>query len=239
MMSKQVPEHVAIIMDGNGRWAKQKHLSRSKGHTEGVKRAEDIIDAADAMGVKFLTLFTFSTENWKRPESEVSILMNIVNAVLKKKLNKLKKRNMIFNIIGRKDRIPEPVLTSINTVIEETKNNQGLVVNLAFNYGSRLEIVDAVKKIFEEIERGQLKANEIDENTISNFLYTKDIPDPDLLIRTSGERRISNFLLWQLSYSEFYFTDVFWPDFGAEEFQRAISDYQNRDRRYGEVISKA
>ncbi len=238
-MSDILPKHVAIIMDGNGRWAQKRQLSRSQGHIEGVKRVDDIIDTVDAMGIKVLTLFTFSTENWKRPGSEVSMLMNIIDAVLKKKLNKLKKRNMVFNIIGRKERIPEPVITSINRVIKETQYNTGLVVNLAFNYGSRLEIIDAVKEIASQVQLGKLQLEDIDEELFSRFLYTKNLPDPDLLIRTSGEARISNFLLWQLSYSELYFTDVLWPDFDSKEFEKAILDYQQRDRRFGKVDSKA
>lgn len=237
-MDKKMPKHIAIIMDGNGRWAQKRNLSRSQGHIAGVKRVDQIIDAADAMGVKVLTLFTFSTENWKRPGTEVSMLMNIIDAVLKKKLNKLKKRNMVFNIIGRKERIPEPVITSINKVIEETKNNTGLVVNLAFNYGSRVEIVDAVKAIVEDVKSGKIDTPDISEELFGHYLYTKNLPDPDLLIRTSGEARISNFLLWQLSYSEFYFTDVLWPDFDDNEFEKAIQDYQDRDRRFGKVTSQ-
>ncbi len=237
MTNERIPVHVAIIMDGNGRWAEKRRLSRSKGHIAGVKKAEAIIDAANAVGIKVLTLFTFSSENWNRPVSEVSMLMNIVDAVLRKKLNKLKKRNMVFNIIGRKDRIPEPVLTSINTVIKETQNNTGMVVNLAFNYGSRVEIIDAVKGIANEVKLNNLNIDDIDDVLFSNHLYTKDLPDPDLLIRTSGERRISNFLLWQLSYSEIYFTDVLWPDFGVEEFEKAMLDYQQRDRRFGKIVS--
>jgi undecaprenyl diphosphate synthase len=237
-MNKRIPKHVAIIMDGNGRWARKRQLSRSQGHIEGVKRAEDIIDIVDHMGIKVLTLFTFSTENWNRPETEVSMLMNIIDTVLKKKLNKLKKRDMVFNIIGRKDRIPEPVITSINTVIEQTKNNSGMVVNLAFNYGARLEIIDAIKGIVGDVQTGRITPEQINEELFASYLYTKNLPDPDLLIRTSGEHRISNFLLWQLSYAEFYFTDVLWPDFDKEQFEQAIQTYQHRNRRFGGINSK-
>lgn len=232
---EDIPQHVAIIMDGNGRWAKQKNFSRTQGHAEGVKRVEEIIAAAQMMGINVLTLFTFSTENWRRPESEVNILMKMVTNVLKEKIRKLKESNVRFHVIGRKTGIPKAVSETLAMATNETKNNTGLIVNLAFNYGARLEIVDAVKNIAGRVKRGELAVDQIDEATVSRALYTKDIPDPDLLIRTSGEMRISNFLLWQVSYAELYFTDKFWPDFDAKEFRKAIKDYQGRDRRYGKL----
>jgi undecaprenyl diphosphate synthase len=235
---KRIPRHIAIIMDGNGRWAEGQSLPRAKGHIEGVRRVEEIIDTARKLGVKIVTLFTFSTENWNRPENEVSMIMNILSAVLEKKIQKLKKDNIQLRMIGRADRIPQPLLRTINEVIEMTKENVGLIVNLAFNYGSRIEIVDAVKKISQSVQKGELSIDEIDEQTVSSALYTKGLPDPDLLIRTSGEQRISNFLLWQLSYAEFYFTDKLWPDFDTKELKRAIRDYQGRERRYGALIAK-
>ena len=234
----KVPRHVAIIMDGNGRWAESQSLPRAKGHIEGVRRVEEIIDVAQEIGIEVVTLFTFSTENWDRPEHEVSLIMNILTAVLDKKLQKLKNDNIQLRMIGQKERIPKTLFETIATVIDETKNNTGLIVNLAFNYGARVEIIDAVKSIAKSVQTGQLNIEDICEDTISQSLYTNGLPDPDLLIRTSGERRISNFLLWQLSYAEFYFTEKFWPDFGANEFKGAILDYQKRERRYGKLVTE-
>ncbi len=222
-------------MDGNGRWAKHHHLTRTHGHAEGIKRVEEIVAAAQKIGVKVLTLFTFSTENWRRPESEISVLMNMLTNVLQQKIKNLKENNIKFQVIGREENVPRTVLKIFQMAISETKNNTGLTVNLAFNYGSRQEIIDAVKEIASSVERKSLSVADIDEKTMARFLYTKDLPDPDLLIRTSGEQRISNFLLWQLSYSELYFTDKFWPDFTKEEFEKAIADYQRRERRYGDL----
>ncbi|OGX35963.1 MAG: di-trans,poly-cis-decaprenylcistransferase [Omnitrophica WOR_2 bacterium RIFCSPHIGHO2_02_FULL_52_10] len=235
---KRIPRHIAIIMDGNGRWAEGQSLPRAKGHIEGVRRVEEIIDTARKLGVKIVTLFTFSTENWNRPESEVSMIMSILSAVLEKKIQKLKQDNIQLRMIGRTDRIPQPLLKTINDVIRMTRENTGLIVNLAFNYGSRLEIVDAVQKISKSVQRGELAVEDINEQTVSDALYTKGLPDPDLLIRTSGEQRISNFLLWQLSYAEFYFTDKLWPDFDAKELKKAITEYQSRERRFGALITK-
>ncbi len=229
----KIPQHVAIIMDGNGRWAKERKSPRTSGHLEGVKRVEDVVNAAQALGVKVLTLFTFSSENWLRPKDEVSFLMNMIDGVVKKKLDRINKLNIRFQILGRKERIPEPVLTTIKNGIEKTKGNNGMVLNLAFNYGSRLEIIDAFKNIVNDVKNGKISVENISENMVSNYLYTRGLPDPDLLIRTSGEKRISNFLLWQLSYAEFYFTDTLWPDFNEEEFKKAIIEYQSRERRFG------
>ena len=231
----KVPQHVAIIMDGNGRWAESRNLSRTQGHAEGIKRVEEIVYAASRRGIKVLTLYTFSTENWNRPEHEVNVLMSMLTHVLTSKIKKLKNDNIRFQMIGRKDRIPDSVQQAINRMMEETKANTGLILNMAFNYGSRLEIIDAIKKINEDIRLGKLKSEDINEQVISRSLYTADLPDPDLLIRTSGEKRIGNFLLWQLSYAEFYFTEKNWPDFTEEELQKALEDYQHRDRRFGNV----
>ena len=232
-----LPQHIAIIMDGNGRWAKSRNLSRSQGHIEGMRRVEEIVDEAQLLGIRYMTLFTFSTENWSRPENEVSMLMNMLTTVLQKKIKKLKKNNIRFTTIGRHDRIPESVSNAINSVIEETKDNTGLVMNLAFDYGSRCEIIDAVKTITTKITQGELTVDQIDERLIGDHLYTHAMPDPDLLIRTSGEQRVSNFLLWQLSYAEFYFTTKFWPEFTIDEFYKALLDYQLRERRFGSVGS--
>lgn len=230
-----IPRHVAIIMDGNGRWAKHHHLTRTQGHAEGIKRVEEIVAAAQKIGVNVLTLFTFSTENWRRPESEISVLMNMLTNVLQQKIKNLKENNIKFQVIGRETDVPRAVMKTFQMAISETKNNTGLIVNLAFNYGSRQEIVDAVRKIALAVEGKFLAVSDIDEKTVARFLYTKNLPDPDLLIRTSGEKRISNFLLWQLSYAELYFTDKFWPDFTKEEFEKAVADYQRRERRYGDL----
>ena len=235
LQTSNIPRHVAIIMDGNGRWAKRQHLTRTQGHAEGIKRVEEIVAAAQKIGIKVLTLFTFSTENWRRPESEISILMNMLTNVLQQKIDVLTKNNVRFRVIGRETNVPRAVMKTFQAAIDETKNNTGLIVNLAFNYGSRQEIVDAVRRIALAVEEKSLAVSGIDEKTIAQFLYTKNLPDPDLLIRTSGEKRISNFLLWQLSYSELYFTDKFWPEFTQEEFEKAIADYQRRERRYGDL----
>jgi len=237
MSEINLPQHVAIIMDGNGRWAQSRSLSRTQGHIEGVRRVEEIVDEAARLGIKALTLFTFSTENWRRPDTEVSFLMNILSQVLSRKLKKLKDDNMRFQMIGRRDKIPDSLWGALEAAVKETQHNTGLVVNLAFNYGSRLEIIDAVREIAALVQLGELTPERIDEELISRHLYTRSLPDPDLLVRTSGEKRISNFLLWQLSYAEFYFTEVLWPDFTVEEFHKAIADYQTRDRRFGAVKS--
>jgi len=234
----KVPQHVAIIMDGNGRWAQGQALPRAKGHIEGVRRVEEIIDTARELGVKVVTLFTFSTENWNRPENEVLVIMNILTAVLERKLPKLNSDNIRLRMIGRTERIPNPLLQTIENVIDKTKNNTGLIVNLAFNYGARVEIIDAVQCIAKSVQEGHLNIEDICEDTISQALYTKGLPDPDLLIRTSGEQRISNFLLWQLSYAEFYFTEKLWPDFDSKELKKAILEFQKRERRYGKLITK-
>jgi undecaprenyl diphosphate synthase len=234
---KRLPRHVAIIMDGNGRWAESKNLPRFRGHLEGVKRVEELSELANKLGIQYLTLYTFSTENWKRPESEVKMLMKTVSSVLEIKIQQLLKSNIKVNFLGRRDGIPEHVLQSIDTAIELTKQNTGMVLSLAFNYGSRLEIVDAVKKIASEVEGGRISVDDISENMVSQALYTGPIPDPDMLIRTSGEMRISNFLLWQLSYTELYFTNRCWPDFDEKALIKAFSDYQKRNRRYGLVSS--
>lgn len=233
----KLPEHVAIIMDGNGRWAKSRNLSRTQGHAEGIKRVEEIVNAASRRGIKVLTLYTFSTENWNRPEHEVNVLMGMLTAVLTSKIKKLQGDNIKFQMIGRKDRVPESVQQAINRMTEETKNSTGLILNMAFNYGSRLEIIDGFKKIVSDVIDGKLKTDDINEEVVSRSLYTNLLPDPELLIRTSGERRISNFLLWQLSYAEFYFTDKNWPDFNEDEFQKALDDYQQRERRFGNLSS--
>lgn len=232
---EDLPQHVAIIMDGNGRWAKNRNLPRTRGHMEGVRRVEEIIDAASALGIKVLTLFTFSTENWNRPQAEVAILMRTLSEVLVQKIGKLNQKNIRFQLIGREAGIPKEVWQSIHTTMKRTEDNTGMILNMAFNYGARVEILDAVKKIVKAVQEGKLQVEDIDEATMDQALYTRGLPDPDLLIRTSGEKRISNFLLWQCSYAEFYFTEKCWPDFDEEEFKKAVEDFQSRERRYGKV----
>jgi undecaprenyl diphosphate synthase len=241
MVNNPLPEHVAIIMDGNGRWAKIRNFPRFKGHWEGVDRVEEVAHAANDMGIKYLTLFTFSTENWRRPQEEVSMLMKTVCTVLETRIEKLLKVNIRVKFIGRRQELPKEVVQSIDKAIALTEKNTGLILNLAFNYGGRIEILDAVRKISGAIKNGEMSVENINEETFSQALYTAGVPDPDLLIRTSGEKRISNFLLWQLAYSELYFTEKFWPDFGEKEFKKAITDYQKRERRFGKsaTVSKS
>ncbi len=235
MDQAKMPQHVAIIMDGNGRWATQRHLPRTHGHLEGVKRVEEIIDVARQWGIKALTLYTFSTENWNRPQQEVTMLMETLLIVLARNMKKLIEDGIRFQFIGRREGVPEKVLKTMDLAQGQTKHNSSLILNLAFNYGGRLEILDAVKTVAAQVRDQKLQLEEITEESFSQRLYTAGLPDPDLLIRTSGEKRISNFLLWQLSYAEFYFTEKFWPEFDKEEFRKAILDFQSRERRYGNI----
>jgi undecaprenyl diphosphate synthase len=222
-------------MDGNGRWAKERGLLRTQGHLEGVKRVDEIVEAASKIGLQVLTLYTFSTENWARPEDEVSMLMQTLVKVLGEKLRKLHDNGVQFRTCGRREGAPKSVWETFDKAAEYTKNNTGLRLNIAFNYGSRQEILDAVRSIAQEVRDGALEPSAINESVFNGHLYTRGLPDPDLLIRTSGELRISNFLLWQLSYAEFYFTEKYWPDFTRAEFEKAIGDYQRRERRFGNV----
>lgn len=230
-----IPRHIAFIMDGNGRWAKLRGLPRSAGHRKGINNVKEIVKAADSLGIKVVTFFAFSTENWSRPKKEVDMLMRSLDRFLKNQASYLNKNNIKLSVIGRKDPIPAYLQESIIKVIENTKNNTGLILNIALNYGSRSEIVDAVKKIAGELLKNNLNLEDINEETFGQFLYTKDLPDPALLIRTSGEQRISNFLLWQLSYAELYFSKKFWPDFDKKELIKAIKDYEKRERRFGRI----
>ena len=232
---EHIPRHIAIIMDGNGRWAKEKRLARTEGHREGMKRVEEIVDAADALGVRYVTFFAFSTENWRRSKTETVMLMRFLDIFLQCNLKRLIKNNIRFLAIGRKEPIPEYAWKRLIATQAQTKENSGLTLILAFNYGSRQEIADAARKIAEEALAGRLVPGDINEENFGEFLYTKGIPDPDLLIRTSGEVRISNFLLWQLSYAELCFPKVYWPEFKRQNFEEAISEYQRRTRRFGAV----
>jgi undecaprenyl diphosphate synthase len=230
-----VPEHVAIIMDGNGRWAKKRALPRIAGHHEGMKVVRKITKLANNLGIKTLTLYAFSTENWKRPKNEVDYLMKLPEEFLGTFLPELIEENVQVTMMGYKDQLPVHTLNAIERAIEETKNNDGLVLNFALNYGSRSEIIDAAKKVLNDYKSGILKESELNEEIFSSYLMTSNLNDPDLLIRTSGEIRLSNFMLWQLAYTEFWFTDVLWPDFKEKHLIEAIEVYQNRQRRFGGI----
>jgi undecaprenyl diphosphate synthase len=235
MDKEHLPRHVAIIMDGNGRWAKARGMSRTQGHLEGVKRVEEIIKFSRDIGIEYLTIYAFSTENWSRPQDEVSMIMRTFILVLGQKAKELGKNGVRINFIGRRQGVPAEVLKAMDEAAFVTAGNTAMTLNIAFNYGARGEIVDAVKSILVQSREGKIKAEDVDEDAISSHLYTKGQPDPDLLIRTSGEMRISNFLLWQLSYAEIYFTDKCWPEFNEEEFSKALADFAQRDRRWGGV----
>jgi len=228
-----VPQHVAIIMDGNGRWAKERGLPRIAGHHNGMKAVKRITKAADRIGVRYLTLYAFSTENWKRPKSEVEFLMKLPQEFLALELGELMENNVQVRMMGVRDLLPDYTLKAVEEAIEKTKHNTGLVLNFALNYGGRMELVLAARELARKAAAGQLDPEAITEETFNACLLTSDMPDPDLLIRTSGEIRLSNFMLWQLAYSEFCFTDVYWPEFSDEHFYEAIREYQRRARRYG------
>jgi undecaprenyl diphosphate synthase len=233
--AQPVPEHVAIIMDGNGRWATGRGLPRVAGHREGVKAARGIVRAADALGLRFLTLYAFSTENWSRPLDEVSMLMNLLERSVHAELPEFMARNARLRVLGQSNRVPVGVRRGIDHVVHETRNNTGLNVLMAFNYGGRDELLDAFRALARQVQAGDLKPEDITEKDVSGALYTADIPDPDLLIRTSGEMRISNFLLWQIAYTELLVTPVLWPDFGASDLYQAVAEFQTRTRRFGRV----
>ena len=232
---QKLPNHIAIIMDGNGRWAKQKGRPRVYGHKHGVTSVRKTIETCTEIGIKYLTLYAFSTENWNRPKLEVKTLMSLLVSSLKKELKTFQKNNIKLMAIGNLNGLPEKAQKELADVIEKTKNNTALTLTLALNYGSRDEIVNVIKNISEKVVNKSLKVEEIDENIINNHLYTFSLPDVDLMIRTSGEKRISNFLLWQIAYAELYFTDTLWPDFRKESLLNAILDYQNRERRFGKT----
>ena len=231
----KIPQHVAIILDGNGRWAKAKGMPRNYGHAQGAKTVETICREAWNMGIKYLTVYAFSTENWKRPQEEVDALMKLLRNYMKNCLRTAEKNHMRVRVIGDKTALAEDIQKSVAELEEASKDNDGLNFQIAINYGSRDEMVRAMKKMAADRDAGKLKAEEISEATFEKYLDTAGIPDPDLLIRTSGEQRLSNYLLWQLAYSEFYFTDIHWPDFSKEELEKAILAYNKRDRRYGGV----
>ncbi|MBN1353286.1 MAG: isoprenyl transferase [Candidatus Omnitrophica bacterium] len=230
---KKLPGHIAIIMDGNLRWARKRGLAAILGHANGAKSVEKVTEACRQMGIKALTLYAFSTENWKRPAREIDGLMNLLHKYLVKEEKKLLKNGIRLNAIGRLERLPPKVREKLFEVIEKTSKNVDMILTLALNYGARQEITDAVRILAEKVEKGEISANDITEEIFEKSLYTKNLPEPDLLIRTSGESRLSNFLLWQVSYAEIYITDKLWPDFGKADIEKAVLEYQKRERRYG------
>ena len=229
----RIPQHIAIIMDGNGRWAKARGHERSFGHQAGVESVNHITEAATNLGVKYLTLYTFSTENWNRPEKEVTTLMSIILTAIEEEL--FMKNNVRLRVIGDMSRLPQDVQDRLNECMEHTSKNDAMTLVLALNYSSRWEITDAVQRIATDVKNGKLESNAVNEQTISRYLNSSFMPDPDLLIRTGGEIRLSNYLLWQSAYTELYFCDTFWPDFDKEELYKAIYDYQQRERRFGKT----
>lgn len=228
-----VPRHIAVIMDGNGRWAKQRGLPRVEGHIAGAERVREVLRYAREFGVEYMTLYAFSTENWKRSREEVDALMDLLSRFIDGYLDEMKQNNVRLLVTGRIDGLPERAANDLKRAMAETASLTGHTLILALNYGGRSEIADAAKKIAEEVRHGRLDPVKIDEQLFSRYLYLPDVPDPDLMIRTSGEFRLSNFLLWELSYAEFYVTDTYWPDFDREEFRKAIESYSKRDRRFG------
>lgn len=235
MRTQPVPAHVAVIMDGNGRWATHKGLPRVAGHREGVKSARAIVRAADAVGLRFITLYAFSTENWSRPEDEVTTLMRLLEESIYRELPELMERNVRLRVIGRPTGVPLPVRRGIDHVVHATRQNTGLTLLMAFNYGGRDELLDAFRALAGRVRAGELAPEEIDERHVRGALYTDGVPDPDLLIRTSGEMRLSNFLLWQIAYTELWMTPTLWPDFRPADLYRAVADFQRRTRRFGGV----
>lgn len=231
----RLPLHVAVIMDGNGRWAKRRNLERSQGHVEGVNTVRKITEIASEIGIGYLTLYTFSTENWNRPKEEVDALMNLIVVAIERETPDLIKNNVRLTMIGDIERMPEFARTRLQKCMDDTSHCTGLVLCLALSYSSKWEILEAVKNIATDVKNGKLQENDIDDAVFSSYLTTSHIPDPDLLIRTAGDLRISNFLLWQIAYSELYFTDIYWPDFTKDDFCRAVIDYQSRERRFGKT----
>ncbi len=230
-----LPKHIGIIMDGNGRWAKKRGLPRHFGHQEGMKRVVDIVEAANELNIKYLTLYAFSTENWKRPKIEIDALMNLLVIFIRNELDRLNRNNVRLNILGDITPLPELPKREVLRAVDMTKNNNSMTLNIALNYGGRQEIVKSFKDILMEIQKGNINIEDLDEDTISDYLYTRNQPDPDLIIRPSGELRLSNFLIYQGAYAELWFADVLWPDFNKSWLEKAILDYQNRNRRFGGI----
>jgi undecaprenyl diphosphate synthase len=235
--SEKLPAHVAIIMDGNGRWAKKRLLNRIKGHEKGSETVRTIVRTCREIGIPILTLYAFSTENWQRPKSEVTALMSLLKTFLESEITEMLGNNVRLNAIGQIERLPEDVRQTLGKTMDLTKNNDGLRLNLALSYGGRSEILNMVKQIAKKVKDGNIDPELITFEHISEHLYTGDMPDPEILIRTSGEMRISNFLLWQIAYTEIFITDTLWPDFGKDEFVQILKDYQRRERRFGRTLS--
>lgn len=233
--SEKVPQHIAIIMDGNGRWAKQQGENRIYGHYEGVNSVRSVVEAAGEIGVKFITLYAFSTENWNRPKEEVDALMELLVSTISMETPELNKKNVRLQTIGNIDSLPPSCIEELNESIEITSKNTGLTLVLALSYSSKWEIINAIKQIASDVKNNELAIDSISEKSIEQYLCTKNIPDPELMIRTSGEHRVSNFLLWQLAYTEFYFTDKLWPDFRKDDLFEAVINFQNRERRFGKT----
>lgn len=233
--SEKLPFHVAMIMDGNGRWAKKRLMNRVKGHERGSQTVRSIVTAAREMGIGMLTLYAFSTENWERPKIEVSALMMLLKKFLVSERDELISQGVRLNILGQQEKLPEDVRREADKTVELTRNNQGMVLNLALSYGSRQEITDGVQTLARKIKTGLIQPQDINEEMISDHLYTRQMPDPDLIVRTSGEFRLSNFMLWQAAYSELFITQTLWPDFTREEFNEILINFQKRDRRFGRV----
>ena len=230
-----IPEHIAIIMDGNGRWAEKKGMPREFGHQNGVRSVKKIVEEANNCKIQYLTLYTFSVENWERPGNEVATLMSLLVQTLKDEFEELQSNNIRLNSIGDIESLPQEVSEELKNIIENTKNNSGMVLTLALSYGAKQEILNAVKNISQKVKNGIICLDNFDDSIINDHLYTKNLPNVDLLIRTGGEQRISNFLLWQIAYAELYFTDIYWPDFSQQDFTNAIIEYQKRERRFGKT----
>ena len=231
---ERLPRHIAVIMDGNGRWARKRHLPRIAGHRAGIRAVRQVVEACARLGVPCLTLYAFSVENWKRPRTEVKLLMGLLREYLKKEIAELNRNNIRFGSIGRIESLPKAVQRDLHETVEKTRRNTGLRLTLALNYGGRTELIDAVRSMASQLtENLTFDPETITEESFSRHLYTRDLPDPDLLIRTSGEMRLSNFLLWQVAYSEIWVTDILWPDFTEDELYQAVTDFQRRERRYG------
>lgn len=235
---KKLPTHLAIIMDGNGRWAQKRLLNRVIGHEKGIDAVRRVVRLSREMGIKYLTLYAFSNENWNRPSIEVSALMKILNKYLIKELPEMMENSIRLTAIGRLDLLPASAQKTLHSCIKETENNKGMVLNLALSYGGRSEIIDAVRKISSDLDKGKISAEDITEEIFSSYLYTSGMPDPDFLIRTSGEMRVSNFLLWQIAYAEIYVTETLWPDFAENDLITALLDFQKRERRFGLTSSQ-
>ena len=233
-----VPRHVAVIMDGNGRWAQKRGLPRIEGHRAGIKSVRDVVEATGELGIDVLTLYAFSTENWNRPRFEVSVLMKLLLQTINSEISELDENNVKVTAIGRLHDLPKETLKALEKAMDRTASNSGLVLNLALSYSGRSEIIDAIKKLGQALQKGVLNIRDINETQFQSYLYTAQVPDPDLLIRTSGELRLSNFLLWQMAYTEIWVTDVLWPDFRRQHLYQAMRDYQTRERRFGLISSK-